>query len=164
MARPLLFDERRFRSKATEPAIMSHRIPRNLFLLGFGLLVGCISPTLPLPPPNRPDIEGPDAAGQVILSGNTRPSVFVYADNLSTGQSAGQLTREGDGWYRFKLGARVGDAVSMYYRAGLDESLPVEFVIPEPLGGGTGGSGGMDLEGAEGGGGGDLGGGGSSGS
>jgi len=118
---------------------MTHRIPNIAVCAGLGLLVGCISPTLPLPPPNRPDIEGPDASGEVTLSGHTRPAVFVYADNLSTGESAGQLTREGDGWYSFKLGARIGDVVSMYYRAGLDESLPVQFVIPEPLGSTGGG-------------------------
>lgn len=109
-------------------------------MAALGLALGCVSPTLPLPPPSRPNIDGPDESGQVTLSGSTRPAVSVYADNLDTGQSAGQRTHAKTGAYRFRLGARVGDTISLFYRYGTEESLPVEFKIPERAVVGVGGA------------------------
>src|SRR5512145_1402658 len=44
-------------------------------------LMGCLSPTLPMPPPAKPDIEGPDERGIFVLSGHVLPESHVYADN-----------------------------------------------------------------------------------
>jgi hypothetical protein len=52
----------------------------------------CLSPTLPLPPPSRPVIEGPDEQGNVTLSGNVIPEAEVYAHNTETDRIDGQLT------------------------------------------------------------------------
>jgi hypothetical protein len=107
---------------------------RRRFISGvFALLfVGCLSPTMPLPPPSRPTIDGPDSSGNVVLSGQIDDASYVYADNLSTGYSAGQALDPDTGEYRFTIGARVGDLMALYYRRGSDESLSRNFEIPEP--------------------------------
>lgn len=87
---------------------------------------------MPLPPPSRPTIDGPDSSGDVVLSGQIDDASYVYADNLNTGYSAGQALDPDTGEYRFKIGARVGDLMALYYRRGSDESLSRNFEIPEP--------------------------------
>jgi hypothetical protein len=86
---------------------------------------------MPLPPPARPTIDGPDSSGVVVLSGQIDDASYVYADNLSTGYSAGQALDPNTGKYRFSIGASVGDSMSLYYRRGNDESQARTFVIPE---------------------------------
>ncbi len=96
-------------------------------LLG-AVLLGCLSPTLPLPPPTRPTVEGPDSFGQVVLSGQVEPGAQVIAENLHTGDIAGQRA-PGDGRYRFKIRAALGDQMSIYYRFALEDSPSTEFLI-----------------------------------
>jgi hypothetical protein len=67
-----------------------------------------------------------------VLSGHINNATYVYADNLSTGYSAGQAINPEEGNYRFSIGARVGDYFSMYYRRGNDDSQARTFTIPEP--------------------------------
>jgi hypothetical protein len=82
-----------------------------------GILVvsSCLSPTLPLPPPNKPEVEGPDASGNVTLSGTLLPGANVYANNLNSGASAGQKSDASTGKYRFKIGAKAGDSMEFFY-------------------------------------------------
>lgn len=122
---------------------------RRVLVLAAVVLVGCLSPTLPLPPPSRPNIEGPDATGSVTLSGVVRPGAHVYVDNLNSGMSAGQRADLDSGKYRFAIGAAVGDQLSMFYRLGIEESPSIQFNIPEPSvdassGGGAAGAAGSD--------------------
>jgi hypothetical protein len=115
------------------PTVPRKSIRRRFVAGAFALLfLGCLSPTMPLPPPGRPTIEGPDSTGTVVLSGHINNATYVYADNLSTGYSAGQAINPEDGNYRFSIGARVGDYFSMYYRRGNDDSQARTFTIPEP--------------------------------
>ena len=89
---------------------------RRALLLTLGIVVtSCLSPTLPLPPPNRPNVDGPDSTGNVTLSGNVVPGATVYANNLDTGNSAGQKTDPQSGAYRFKIGASIGDQLEFFY-------------------------------------------------
>jgi hypothetical protein len=107
------------------------RLPRRLFLIGFGLFgLSCLSPTIPMPPPSRPDIEGPDAEGMVVLSGGVEAGAHVYAENRRTGDIRGQQTNTGV--YRIVIGAQVGDQMSLFYAHNGKFSPSVEFVIPEP--------------------------------
>ena len=54
---------------------------RRLLLLTAGLcLVSCLSPTLPLPPPNRPDVSAPDAEGFARIQGVAAPQAEVSPD------------------------------------------------------------------------------------
>jgi hypothetical protein len=75
----------------------------------------CLSPTLPLPPPNKPDVQGPDASGNVTLSGTVIPGANVHANNLNSGASAEQRADPHTGKYRFKIGASIGDRMELYY-------------------------------------------------
>lgn len=105
-------------------------VQRRWFLtVGAAILTGCLSPTLPMPPPSKPDIEGPDERGVVVLSGHVLPESHVYADNENTGLSYGQIADAVTGAYRFPILASVGDGISMFYRLNGDSSTTLRFVI-----------------------------------
>lgn len=95
--------------------------------------VSCLSPTLPLPPPNRPNIEGPDSTGNVTLSGRVLPGANVYADNLVTGASAGQRADTQTGEYRFRIAAQVGDDMVLFYKYDSEFSDRLNFTVPNPI-------------------------------
>ncbi|MGC4070101.1 MAG: hypothetical protein QM784_36675 [Polyangiaceae bacterium] len=102
---------------------------RCLLVLSLGVL-GCLSPTMPLPPPSRPEIDGPDGSGRVVLSGRIPKANSVYVDNLSTGYSAGQALDPESGAYRFSMAASVGNRMSMFYRVGATDSEARLFKSP----------------------------------
>ena len=87
---------------------------------------------MPLPPPATPNIDGPDATGNVVLSGHIDNASYVYVDNLSTGYSAGQVLEPETGNYRFSIKASIGDYMSMFYRVSADNSAARTFKIPAP--------------------------------
>jgi len=108
-------------------------VTRRFWLVAaLGAAVGCLSPTLPLPPPDRPGVEGPDSSGSVTLSGHVIPGANVYADNLATGASAGQKADPQTGQYRFKIPAQVGDSMSLFYQYDSVNSNRLYFTIPSP--------------------------------
>lgn len=97
------------------------RLTRRLLLLlvAGGVTAGCLSPTLPLPPPSRPTVEGPDQDGMVTLEGDV-PGSAVYAANPRTGEIAGQFTP--DGHYLFQIGAELNDELVFWYSEGTQNS------------------------------------------
>jgi hypothetical protein len=108
-------------------------LSRRLFcILGLGWLAlpgGCLSPTLPLPPPDSPNVE---SAGQglVTLSGSIpEPRASVYAANDATGVYAGQKADEA-GRYRFQIAAEPGDPMRLWYDIGSERSGSRPFDIP----------------------------------
>lgn len=107
------------------------RVLRRLLLLTAGLtLVSCLSPTLPLPPPSRPDVSAPDESGLVRLQGSAAPFSEVIAWNHANDVIAGQVTRESPA-YDFKIQAEVGDSIELWYIQGNDESQSVRFGVPK---------------------------------
>ena len=101
---------------------------RRAWLLGVALLAGgCLSPTLPLPPPGDPTVTSTDTAGLVRLTGAVEPDSDVFAKNHSTGRSSGQYTKSG--LYDFTIEAQEGDAITLWYTQGNIQSPPAEFVI-----------------------------------
>jgi hypothetical protein len=120
-------------------------------LLGAPLLVlpllvlstGCLSPTLPLPPPNRPDVSPPDSSGFTTLVGSVPGGTTAIAQNLENGHLVGQVTGSSGG-YTLRLEAAIGDPVVVWYRSGLEDSGAVQVTVPAtssvlgPLGGATG--------------------------
>ncbi len=104
------------------------------WLLGTALIaVGCLSPTLPLPPPGDPMVTSTDTAGLVRLTGAVQPESEVFALNHSTNLIRGQYTPSGA--YDFTIEAQERDGISLWYVHGTVESPPTDFVLrlePEP--------------------------------
>lgn len=94
------------------------------------VVAGCLSPTLPLPPPADPEIEVV-SQGLVELSGEVpEPSVPVIAQNVRTEVFAGEMADE-RGAYRFQIAAEPGDPMRLWYTHSLDKSEEAKFSIPE---------------------------------
>jgi hypothetical protein len=105
-------------------------VSRRRWLFAAGLvLAGCLSPTLPLPPPNKPDVQGPDQQGLVTLSGTTEAGATVFVENLRTGQVVGQKDLDADGLYQLVIGAELQDRVDLWYTLGSEESPHLIFEI-----------------------------------
>lgn len=100
-----------------------------LSLVGVVGVEGCLAPTLPLPPPDRPEVEGPDAQGSVRLTG-TAPdtSAVVFALNNRTNQVVGQRTAPLEK-YALTMLAQNGDGITFWYSVGTEQSPSIYFEI-----------------------------------
>lgn len=106
-------------------------LARRGWILGLGLAaVACLSPTLPLPPPSRPTVEGPNQQGLVTLDGNVEGDATVFAANMRSGEIRGQFTGP-DGHYRFDIPAEIGDELELWYQVGTTNSPSIVFKIPK---------------------------------
>lgn len=107
------------------------RVLRRLLLLTAGLAAAsCLSPTLPLPPPDRPDVSAPDVSGLARLQGTAAPHAEVIAWNHDNDVIAGQVTRD-TSKYDFTIRAEVGDYIELWYIVGDEESQSVRVTVPE---------------------------------
>ena len=109
------------------------RVMRRLLLplLAALCLVSCLSPTLPLPPPDRPDVSSPDENGLVRVQGVAAPRAEVIAWNRASDLIAGQVTGD-DSRYDFTIKAEVSDTLELWYIQGTDESQSVSITVPAP--------------------------------
>ncbi|HEX5097938.1 MAG TPA: hypothetical protein VFV94_00490 [Polyangiaceae bacterium] len=129
---------------------MANRTLRR-FLLGAVLFAGCYSPTLPLPPPVKPEISMTET-GAYHLAGGVLPNAQVSALNernyIIDGQQADHV-----GAYSFDLKeGQPGDEIELWYRYANDLSSATVFTLPDlsaksgaggvPSGSGGGGVGG----------------------
>jgi len=106
------------------------RALRRLGLTLAGLcLAGCLSPTLPLPPPSRPDVSAPDESGFARLQGIAVPQAEVIAWNHENDLIAGQVTGD-DSRYDFMIRAESGDVIELWYIEGSDESASISVTVP----------------------------------
>jgi hypothetical protein len=106
------------------------RLTRRLLPLLAGLcLAACLSPTLPLPPPDRPDVSSPDENGLVRIQGIAAPKSQVLAWNHANDVIAGQVTNDSSR-YDFTIQAQVNDYIELWYIQGSDESQTVQFKVP----------------------------------
>jgi hypothetical protein len=118
---------------------MDFRPPRRLLLAGL-LAAACYSPTLPLPPPVRPEITETET-GAFRISGSVLPDAQVFALNERNRRIDGQQVA-GDGMYSFELTlAARGDLVQLWYLVGTELSPTTVFQLPETAAGGEGGAG-----------------------
>jgi hypothetical protein len=120
---------------------MRFRLARRALLASL-LAVGCYSPTLPLPPPVKPDVTV-TSTGDFRLKGGVLPDAQVFALDSRTllidGQQADHL-----GLYDFVLHqAEAGDSITLWYEAGTDLSPTMLFELPASAPVESGGSGGM---------------------
>ena len=106
------------------------RVLRRMLATLAGLcLVGCLSPTLPLPPPSRPDVSSPDADGMVHIQGIAAPRSEVIAWNHANDKLAGDVTGD-DSSYDFFIPGQSGDLIELWYTQGTDESTSITFKVP----------------------------------
>jgi hypothetical protein len=106
------------------------RALRRLMLVLAGLcLAGCLSPTLPLPPPSEPDVSAPDADGFARLQGVAAPQAEVIAWNHKNDLIAGQVTGD-DSRYDFLIRADAGDLIELWYIQGTEESTSTRVIVP----------------------------------
>lgn len=109
---------------------MKSKARRKVCVLAAGLVIGCLSPTLPLPPPNEPTVTGPNEQGWALLSGSAPRGSWVTAYNRAAGLGYIQSVREGR--YELEIRAKVGDEIALWYEIDGEQSLPVEFTIRAP--------------------------------
>lgn len=109
---------------------MVSQVRRLVLAVAASLALGaCLSPTLPLPPPDRPDVSSPDANGLVRIQGVGTPQSQVTAWNHANNLTAGQVL-EDDAKYDFTLRADVGDVIELWYVKGTDQSQSVVSTVP----------------------------------
>ena len=128
-------------------SLMRLLLSRRWLLLGAVAAFGCYSPTLPLPPPVRPDITLTET-GAYRLHGGALPHSQVFAWNTRTDFLDGQQTGD-TGIYDFELhDAQAGDVINLWYQAGTDLSPPTPFELPSLVPSGSGGNGATGAAGA----------------
>ncbi len=92
--------------------------------------VGCLSPTLPLPPPTEPSVSATTTAGLVQFEGTVLPQSEVYVFNRNTNLIAGQHTDSGQ--YAFTMAALPGDSMSFWYVHESIDSVSADFILKLP--------------------------------
>jgi len=134
--------------RARLPGLMISRLSRRWLLLGAVLSVGCYSPTLPLPPPVKPEITMTET-GAYHLAGGVYPDSQVSALNSRTLLIDGQQS-DHVGSYSFDLKeGQAGDVIQLWYRYANDLSSAVSFELPDlSAPSGAGGGGGTSPDGA----------------
>ncbi len=93
-------------------------------------LIGCLSPTLPLPPPEQPDaiaLSGKDGVWE-IRGGNT-PGAVVLVKNLNTGVIAGAEDKDADGRYFLRIEGTLCDGAQVSEIVGTDTSGATFFLL-----------------------------------
>jgi hypothetical protein len=106
-----------------------------LSLIGLG---ACLSPTLPLPPPEAPDaIAASETAGFWDVRGTCTPGARVLIKNLRTGVVTGRDDQSNTGRYFIHMPAELCDQAEVTEVVGTHTSDATFFVI-EPVTNGLG--------------------------
>jgi hypothetical protein len=108
----------------------------------FGLLAvcaglgACLSPTLPLPPPEEPDaISASDEEGVWEVRGSNTPGAVVLVKNLNTGVIAGSEDKDGDGRYFIRIAGSLCDGAEVSEIIGDDTSDSTFFLLEDVVNG-----------------------------
>jgi len=115
------------------------RIARRFLLLaGLTLALGqaCLSPTLPMPPPEEPQVTAGSEPDTVLVSGRV-PYAYsmVWAVNWSQAElddprAVGGDQSDDEGAYAFELRGREGEFCEIWYEYHGDKSQIRQFEIP----------------------------------
>jgi hypothetical protein len=99
--------------------------------------LGCVSPTLPLPPPETPLISQGSAPNRFVLTGgkgSALPDAFIIAFNLSPSlpreQRVTGTQADEEGRWRIELFASPGDRVDLTQERGDTRSPALSVSIP----------------------------------
>lgn len=96
----------------------------------------CLSPTLPLPPPEQPDnIETDETLSEWTIRGSCLVGAEVVVLDEATGRGAVYEDRSGFGHYTLVIQGSRCDIVTVRQAVGDDTSGETGFVLQETLGG-----------------------------
>jgi len=117
----------------TGAGVMGRRSLLRLFAAVLVALPGCLSPTLPLPPPEIPDTLAPEATspGTWTISGPCLEGAIVVVFNERTGMGAVVEDRDRDGRYEVSIEAELCDLAWVSQALGEDESARTTFVVQD---------------------------------
>lgn len=107
-----------------------------LLVAGVAALMGCLAPTLPVPPPSQPDVTGPDASGNVTLKGapgsaRANAEVTAWNPNLNGGKGAGVVTIAApDGSWSQSIQAKSKETLWVWQTIGFERSDHIEVRVP----------------------------------
>ncbi len=107
---------------------------RSLFHLAFAaalLFAGasCLSPTIPLPPPDEPDNIQPLSDELWAIGGVCTPGAVVTIFNENTGEGVIVEDRDQIGRYHVELQGTLCDLVRITEEVSSETSLPTTFVL-----------------------------------
>jgi hypothetical protein len=117
-------------------AVVSRMQRRGFTLLAIGAVVGgCLSPTIPLPPPDEPTITPTSEPNTVRLTGrNATAGAFIVVFNESPGVplservSGAQIDGSGNWSCTMRYGT-LGEVATLYQEIGEERSNPRQFVV-----------------------------------
>jgi hypothetical protein len=117
----------------SKSARLLRQIARVAILVGgVSLAGGCLSPTLPLPPPDVPGTIASAADGVWAIQGTCIPGAQVTVLNEVTGKGEVFVDLENTGRYNVELHATLCDFVTVSQEAHNEESSKTGFII-EPV-------------------------------
>jgi hypothetical protein len=109
---------------------------RSFVSVAIALSLGaCLSPTLPLPPPEQPDGIAQTEPGMWDVRGSNTPGSVVLVKNLNTGVIAGIEDKDADGRYLVHVEGDLCDAAEVYEIIGNDTSDSTFFVLEDVVSG-----------------------------
>ena len=104
------------------------------FAAACGLVAaGCLSPTLPLPPPENPSVSTVDSDGYVTLTGSegsAQSGAMVYAFNRATNDGDFRVATQ-NGAYELRVRAAVGDRIAVWQADGQETSTSIYVKVRE---------------------------------
>ena len=93
-------------------------------------LVACLSPTLPLPPPEAPDSVGlGEEEGVFHVRGSCTPGALVLVQNLRSGLIWGIEDKDADGRYSIRVEGKTCDPAQVRETIGSDTSDATFFIL-----------------------------------
>ena len=107
------------------------RVSRRIFFVWAALgalAAGCISPTLPLPPPSPPDVVA-IGQGQYQLTGSLPVQGTVIIVNTRTSLLYGQANTY---LYKLDVAAHEGDVMALWYEVDDVQSDSASFTVTVP--------------------------------
>ncbi|NUO52586.1 MAG: hypothetical protein HOV80_27380 [Polyangiaceae bacterium] len=107
------------------------RITRLLAALGVLGIAACLSPTLPLPPPEEPSFMTVGADGTWTVAGNCLSGAEVTVINEATGRGEVYVDRERAGHYTVQIEAEPCDVVIISQSLSEDDSGETRAVLQE---------------------------------
>lgn len=116
--------------------VMQRRSLTWFAAVSFLVLAGCVSPTLPLPPPDAPSgLAVETALGEWTVTGTCLHGALVTVFNEETGEGSVVEDRDQDGRYQVRIKAQRCDVGWVQQTLGQDASAPTTFVIMETVDG-----------------------------